>query len=95
MINFDSRPVKIRKGKEDRSLLKLARKKIQTHVADLAVSIQTPPKRPQGAWHRVEIEDLESRALTYIYADTTVLAGGSADLGRNCAYSCKDVEGIH
>jgi len=64
VINFDSRPVKIRKGKEDRSLLKLARKKIQKHVADLAVSIQTPPKRLQGVWYTVEIWELESRALT-------------------------------
>lgn len=36
-VKLDSRPVKIRKGKEDRSLLKLARKKIQKHVGDLAV----------------------------------------------------------
>jgi hypothetical protein len=36
-VQFDARPVQIREGKQDRALLKLARKKIHHHVSDLAV----------------------------------------------------------
>jgi len=45
VVTLDARPCNIRDGKQERSVLKLARKKVHKHVADLAVSfhITTAP----------------------------------------------------
>ena len=39
VLQMDARPVQIREGKQDRALLKLARKKIHQRVLELAVSV--------------------------------------------------------
>ena len=41
VAKFDARPSKIREGKQDRSLLKLARKKILRHVQDESRGLPT------------------------------------------------------
>ena len=39
--------------------------------------------------------DSEFSALTWLQADATVLAGGSAGISRHCTYHGKDVERVH